>query len=308
MNSTNNHLENFKGKLKEVIDCNSSLEDFLDKSYVVLTSMRNERNHKIIFQMQKVSVDVFDPNSAEAAYKKVLTLYAARHVLKQMSLLKEVTLLLGEHGHIIANSHEDFHVATKVKVYSQHEKFKLAVQETSLLATPVSESRGRTLEQCLSLLRALSKGTSLIPAKLVVSDAVNLTTFSAVGTGNSIDSPISIDVSTLPASICSTYTSTMSASKNVAYTDSINSANVNSEVALVAPKVLNKESISVVQIGTRYEILNNNFLSEQAEVAEKAPYQQEELTSGRSDADILAWHGFTCLNMLYTVGVLNILL
>nr|XP_047141366.1 zinc finger SWIM domain-containing protein 1-like [Hydra vulgaris] len=201
MNSTNNRLENFNGKLKEVIDCNSSLENFLDKFYVVLTSMRNERDHRTIFQMQKVSVDVFDPNSAEAAYKKVLTLYAARHVLKQMSLFKEIILLPGEHGQFIVNSHEgshivtsnfcscmfrksmnlpcrhiyaarqllginlfdtelcserwtlkyyrqhqrafstqvtdgkpgavDFHVAPKVKLHSQHEKFKLAIQETT---------------------------------------------------------------------------------------------------------------------------------------------------------------------------------
>ncbi|XP_065653005.1 uncharacterized protein LOC136080316 [Hydra vulgaris] len=349
MNSTNNRLENFNGKLKEVIECNSSLEDFLDKFYVVLTSMRNERDHKTIFQMQKVSVDVFDPNSAEAAYKKVLTLYAARHVLKQMSLLKEVTLLPGEHGQFIANSHEgvhtvtsnfcscmfrksmslpcchifaarqmlgiilfdtelcserwklqyyrqhqrafgtpvmveksatvDFHVTPNIKVYSQHEKFKLAVQETSLPATLVSESTGQTLEQRLSLLRALSKGwakgkvmvvnelieeddlvtskkiskqtgASSLPVKLVVFDAISLTTFSAVGTVNSIDSPISIDVSTISASICSTNTSKMSASNNVSYTDSINSLRCTA---------------------------NNNFLSEQAEIAEKAPNQQEEL-------------------------------
>ncbi|XP_047140277.1 uncharacterized protein LOC100203912 [Hydra vulgaris] len=278
MNSTNKRLENFNGKLKEVIDYNSSLKDFLGKFYVVLTSMRNERYHKTIFQMQKVSIDVFDPNSAEAAYKNFLTSYAAQHVLKQMSLFKEVTLLPGEHGQFIANSHEgihtvtsnfcscmfqksmnlpcrhifaahqmlginlfdtelcserwtlqyycrhqrafdtpvmvekcatvDFHVAPKIKVYSQHEKIKLAVQETSFLATLVSEFTGQTLEQRLSLLRALSKGwangkvmvinelieeddlvtskkiskqagTSSIPAKLIVSDAVNLT-FSAV--------------------------------------------------------------------------------------------------------------------------------
>ncbi|XP_047141366.2 uncharacterized protein LOC124816284 isoform X2 [Hydra vulgaris] len=391
MNSTNNRLENFNGKLKEVIDCNSSLENFLDKFYVVLTSMRNERDHRTIFQMQKVSVDVFDPNSAEAAYKKVLTLYAARHVLKQMSLFKEIILLPGEHGQFIVNSHEgshivtsnfcscmfrksmnlpcrhifaarqllginlfdtelcserwtlkyyrqhqrafstqvtdgkpgavDFHVAPKVKVHSQHEKFKLAIQETSLLATLVSESTGHTLEQRLSLLRTLSKGWSdgkvmvlnelieeddlvtceqiskqtgisshtSIAATLVFSD-VNLTTFSAVGTVNSTCLPVSVDVSTLQAGICSTSSSTtVSASKNVASTYSINSlecaAHVNDEVTLIVPKVLNKESISVSQIGAQYEIINNKFLSEQAEIAEKEPYQQEELTSGKSDAD-----------------------
>ncbi|XP_047145569.2 uncharacterized protein LOC124818598 [Hydra vulgaris] len=228
MNSTNNRLENFNGKLKEVIDCNSSLENFLDKFYVVLASMRNERDHKTIFQMQKVLVDMFDPNSAEAAYKKVLTLYAAQHVLKQMSLRGDINLLQRENEYFMVNTTEglhtvtwnfcscmfrksmhlpcrhifaarqflrinlfdndlcaerwtlkyyrqhqrafnspimadelrsvEFHVAPKKKLLSQHEKFKLALQETSFLATLVSESTGQTFEQCLSLLQALKKG------------------------------------------------------------------------------------------------------------------------------------------------------
>ncbi|XP_065683853.1 uncharacterized protein LOC136096484 [Hydra vulgaris] len=101
--------------------------------------------------------------------------------------------------------------------------------------------------------------------------------------------PVIVVVSTLQAGICSTSSSTtVSASKNVASTYSINSlecaAHVNDEVTLIVPKVLNKESISVSQIGAQYEIINNKFLSEQAEIAEKEPYQQEELTSGKSDA------------------------
>ncbi|XP_065681323.1 uncharacterized protein LOC124811174 [Hydra vulgaris] len=343
MNSTNNRLENFNGKLKEVIDCNSSLENFLDKFYVVLTSMRNERDHRTIFQMQKVSVDVFDPNSAEAAYKKVLTLYAARHVLKQMSLFKEIILLPGEHGQFIVNSHEGSHIVTSNfcscmfrksmnlpcrHIFAARQLLGINLFDTELCSERWTLKRHHfllplylsPLEQRLSLLRTLSKGWSdgkvmvlnelieeddlvtceqiskqtgisshtSIAATLVFSD-VNLTTFSAVGTVNSTCLPVSVDVSTLQAGICSTSSSTtVSASKNVASTYSINSlecaAHVNDEVTLIVPKVLNKESISVSQIGAQYEIINNKFLSEQAEIAEKEPYQQEELTSGKSDA------------------------
>ncbi|XP_065675991.1 uncharacterized protein LOC136092182 isoform X2 [Hydra vulgaris] len=92
MNNTNNRLENFNGKLKEIIDCNSTLENFLENLYVLLASMRNERDHKTIFKMQKICIDFFEPNSAETGYKNFLTTYAFEQVLKQFSLRSEVHL------------------------------------------------------------------------------------------------------------------------------------------------------------------------------------------------------------------------
>ncbi|XP_065684306.1 uncharacterized protein LOC124807723 [Hydra vulgaris] len=104
MNTTNNRLENFNGKLKEVVDCNSTLENFLENLYVLLASMRNERDHKTIFKMQKICIDFFEPNSAESEYKNILTTYAFEQVLKQFSLHSEVNLFCDNENYIVKSS------------------------------------------------------------------------------------------------------------------------------------------------------------------------------------------------------------
>ncbi|XP_047125572.2 zinc finger SWIM domain-containing protein 1-like [Hydra vulgaris] len=337
MNSTNNRLENFNGKLKEVIDCNSSLENFLDKFYVVLASMRNERDHKTIFQMQKVLVDMFDPNSAEAAYKKVLTLYAAQHVLKQMSLRGDINLLQRENEYFMVNTTEglhtvtwnfcscmfrksmhlpcrhifaarqflrlnlfdidlcaerwtlkyyrqhqrafnspimadelrsvEFHVAPKKKLLSQHEKFKLALQETSFLATLVSETTGQTFEQRLSLLQSLKKGWT--------------------------DGKVMLVNELIDVDICSSKTeSTLPSALTIVTESPINSlgcvSGVNGVNTSVAPLVVSDKNVlstkkNVSQLTTEYAIDNDSILLEEAIISEKP--QHEELTSVKNYAE-----------------------
>ena len=42
---TNNRLESLNGKLKQVIDHHSMLENFIDKFFITLTALRRERDH-----------------------------------------------------------------------------------------------------------------------------------------------------------------------------------------------------------------------------------------------------------------------
>ncbi|XP_047142281.2 uncharacterized protein LOC124816845 isoform X2 [Hydra vulgaris] len=265
MNTTNNRLENFNGKLKEVIDCNSTLENFLENLYVLLASMRNERDHKTIFKMQKICIDFFEPNSVESEYKNILTTYAFEQVLKQFSLHSEVNLFCDNENYIVKSSegmlivtsdscgcmfrksmglpcrhifavrqllglnlfdaklclerwtikyyrqHQRvFNTSSETKescvqisvaprkktILSQHEKFKLALRTTSLLATLVSESTGPSFEQRMGLLQELQKGwehgkvmvlNELIETDLGVSDIVSNQTFSDAGAPNDVD-------------------------------------------------------------------------------------------------------------------------
>ncbi|XP_065645977.1 uncharacterized protein LOC136076618 [Hydra vulgaris] len=265
MNTTNNRLGNFNGKLKEVIDFNSMLENFLEILYVLLASMRNERDHKTIFKMQKICIDFFEPNSAETGYKNFLTTYAFEQVLKQFSLRSEVHLFCDNENHIVKSSegmlivtsdmcgctfrksmglpcHHIFAVRQllglnlfeaklclerwtmkyyrqhqrvfntfsetkescmeicvaprKKTILSQHEKFKLALRTTSILATLVSESTGPSFEQRMELLQELQKGwehgkvmvlNELDETDLKVSDIVSSQTFSDAGAPNNVD-------------------------------------------------------------------------------------------------------------------------
>jgi zinc finger SWIM domain-containing protein 3 len=265
MNNTNNRLENFNGKLKEVVDLNSTLENFLENLYVLLASMRNERDHKTIFKMQKVGIDFFEPNSAESDYKNILTTYAFEQVLTQFSLRSEVNLSFDNENHIVKSSEGMLIVTSdscgcifrksmglpcrhifavrqllgwnlfdaklclerwtmryyrqhqrvfntfsetkescveicvaprKKKILAQHEKFKLALRTTSLLATLVSESTGPSFEQRIDLLKELQKGwehgkvmvlNELVQTDLRVSDTVSSQTFSDAGVPNDVD-------------------------------------------------------------------------------------------------------------------------
>ena len=85
-----NRLESINGKLKQVIHYHSSLEEFVSKFFVILTSLRTERDHKAAIQFQKVKVYPFSPLSSEAEYSKVLTSYAFTFVHKQMKLSGKV--------------------------------------------------------------------------------------------------------------------------------------------------------------------------------------------------------------------------
>ena len=46
LNTTNNRVESFNGKLKSIIQSYSSLEEFLHGLFTTLYATRNERNHK----------------------------------------------------------------------------------------------------------------------------------------------------------------------------------------------------------------------------------------------------------------------
>ena len=45
LNFTNNRLESINGKLKQVINFHSSLEEFIAKFFIILTTLRTERDH-----------------------------------------------------------------------------------------------------------------------------------------------------------------------------------------------------------------------------------------------------------------------
>lgn len=98
LNFTNNRLESINGKLKQVINFHSSLEEFVVKFFVILTSLRTERDHKAALQFQKVRVQPFPSSSAEAEYSQILTSYALSYVIKQISLVDKVTSIQEEDG------------------------------------------------------------------------------------------------------------------------------------------------------------------------------------------------------------------
>ena len=71
LNNINNSSIN--GKLKQVIKRHSSLEDFISHFFVILTTLRTERDHKAALMFQKVAVQPFPDNSPESNYSKFLT-------------------------------------------------------------------------------------------------------------------------------------------------------------------------------------------------------------------------------------------
>ena len=94
LNATNNRLECINQKLKSVISRYSSLEDFINKFFLILRVMRSERDHKAALTVQKVPVIFHGTTDKDLlSYMKYLTPYAYRHVQEQFSLKDKVKKL-----------------------------------------------------------------------------------------------------------------------------------------------------------------------------------------------------------------------
>lgn len=93
LNNTNNRLECINQKLKSVISRYSSLEEFIEKFFLILRVLRSERDQKAALAVQKVPVVFHDTQSeASVSYMKHLTPYAYEYVAKQLRLMEKVTL------------------------------------------------------------------------------------------------------------------------------------------------------------------------------------------------------------------------
>lgn len=86
MNTTNNRLESFNQKLKQVVKLYSSLGVFFDKFLSLIRTLRNERDHRGSVEIQKVSAKslAHPVNSAESQYDALLTTYAYKYVEDQL--------------------------------------------------------------------------------------------------------------------------------------------------------------------------------------------------------------------------------
>ena len=99
LNFTNNRLESLK---KQVIDCYSTLKDFFEKFFVILSTLRIERDHKVAMMMQ---VNRFSSESPEYLYSNYLTSYASQFVLNQLSLMLKVNPVDQDNGEYTIESY-----------------------------------------------------------------------------------------------------------------------------------------------------------------------------------------------------------
>lgn len=93
LNSTNNRLECINSKLKSVISRHSSLEDFIENIFIIIRSMRGERNYKAALMSQKVPVLYHSTNDSSIIdYMKFLTPYAFKFVRQQIESYSKVCI------------------------------------------------------------------------------------------------------------------------------------------------------------------------------------------------------------------------
>lgn len=96
LNSTNNRLESFNGKLKSVISHHSSLEVFVEGFFVVLSTLRNERDHVIVTEFQKVKISHHKESDVESQIQGYLTSYAADYVVAQLKKAQDTKKNIGD--------------------------------------------------------------------------------------------------------------------------------------------------------------------------------------------------------------------
>jgi len=113
LNMTNNRLECINGKLKQVISRNSSLYEFFEKFFVILQTLRTERDHKAALTFQKTKVFSYQKDSAEMQYSELLTSYASCFVVKQLGLVTKVKDIRREDDSYIVNTNDGDKVVTQ---------------------------------------------------------------------------------------------------------------------------------------------------------------------------------------------------
>ena len=82
MNATHNRLDSFIGLLKSVIGYKSSLEEFVRGFFVVLESLRTERNLVVANEFLKVRPFATEDKNIKAI-RNHLTVYAADYVCEE---------------------------------------------------------------------------------------------------------------------------------------------------------------------------------------------------------------------------------
>jgi len=88
MNKTNNRLESFNGKLKSVISCFSTLENFVEKLFIVLKCIRLERDKNAVKLVQKHPIQMSQTTELHKYYD-LLTPYAYNFLKKQFECDEE---------------------------------------------------------------------------------------------------------------------------------------------------------------------------------------------------------------------------
>lgn len=88
LNSTNNRLESFNGKLKSVIGYKSSIEEFVRGFFVVLESLRTERDSVVADEFLKVRPFVTEDKNTKSI-RSYLTNYAANYVCEELAALQK---------------------------------------------------------------------------------------------------------------------------------------------------------------------------------------------------------------------------
>ena len=86
--TTNNRLESTFCKIKSVCSKYSSLLQFFHEFFLVLKSLRNERNHHYLMALSRRPVDYYSCETEIQQYTQLLTPYAFNHVRSQSDLSK----------------------------------------------------------------------------------------------------------------------------------------------------------------------------------------------------------------------------
>ena len=79
-----------------MVNRHSSLEEFIERFFVILTALRTEHDHKAALVFQKVKVSPFQDDSPQSMYSRLLTNYAAGFVNKQLALVDKVSSFTAE--------------------------------------------------------------------------------------------------------------------------------------------------------------------------------------------------------------------
>lgn len=92
LNTTNNRLESWNGKIRKACKSYNSLEQFIEKLLTFFAMLNTERDYKAAYLYQKVEVTSFKDNSPLGQYINLLTPYSFKFILEEFDKIKFVNV------------------------------------------------------------------------------------------------------------------------------------------------------------------------------------------------------------------------
>ncbi|XP_043279783.1 uncharacterized protein [Venturia canescens] len=116
LNTTNNRIESLNAKVKSVVKLYSTLEEFIESLFILITCLDSERDSKAAYNYQKMLVIPYEKDTTEWLYCRYLTRRAFKFVSKELESFRREKNIFTEQD----DDHFEFRLGASTVVASEN--------------------------------------------------------------------------------------------------------------------------------------------------------------------------------------------